>query len=316
MKKMHPIKTASIYVLYYLSVIIEFVVNPIFWFQILFQNIGQVVITVRCKFAGKEKNDAPEIVMSLPFVGTWQALAGDVTPKKSHSWYAVTQRYAYDLVAVDDEGQVHSGRGTKLDQYYTWGREVLAPADGEVVQVVDGNRDKQCPRSGWIGLWTRDFRGNFVIIRHTENRFSFLAHFQKGSITVRKGDTVRQGDRLGLAGNSGHTTEPHVHFHVQDRANFYLANGVPIRFRNFSRKTEDEKQPNAISEGYITNESLIAPLPEGAEGQIEDKVEIPGISITDLLYSVIMAACFVYAIQSLIDSYLDLVNYLVKLATG
>ncbi|NIR50220.1 M23 family metallopeptidase [candidate division KSB1 bacterium] len=101
-----------------------------------------------------------------------------------------------------------------------------------VVQVVNHVRDFPHPRpdSGRVDWKTLDFRGNFVVIKHAEDEYSFLAHLLKKSICVKKGERVRQGQLIGLCGNSGHLTEPHLHFHIQDRANFYTSVSLPIQF--------------------------------------------------------------------------------------
>lgn len=171
-----------------------------------------------------------EVRYTLPFGGEWLVSGGGVTQGTSHSWELAAQRFAYDFLAVDAEGRSHAGDGTRLEDYLAYGRPVLAPADGMVVDVCDGVRDAPGPGTGWLDWRAADFRGNWVTLRHAEGEYSFLAHLVPGSVRVRPGDRVRRGDTLGLCGNSGHSTEPHLHFQVQDGPDFFGAAGLPVAF--------------------------------------------------------------------------------------
>jgi murein DD-endopeptidase MepM/ murein hydrolase activator NlpD len=86
-----------------------------------------------------------------------------------------------------------------------------------------------------------DPAGNHVVIKVADREYVLIAHMQAGSLTVSEGDTVEQGQEIGLVGNSGNTSEPHIHIHVQDKPTFdpsatglllkfssYLANGLVV----------------------------------------------------------------------------------------
>ena len=167
---------------------------------------------------------------TLPFEGEWLVTRGGVTPGTSHSWGLAAQRFAYDFVVADAERRSHAGDGTRLEDYLAYGRPVLAPADGTVVGMSDGVRDAPRPGTGWLDWRARDFRDNWVVLRHGEGEYSLLAHLVPGSLRVRPGDRVRRGDVLGLCGSSGHSTEPHLHFQLQDHADFFRAAGLPVAF--------------------------------------------------------------------------------------
>jgi len=116
---------------------------------------------------------------------------------------------------------------------------VLSPAKGIVVKVQYSINDYERVGDYSIDWKTLDFRGNFIIIQHGKKEFGFLAHFRNESIKVNEGEAVKRGQLLGLCGNSGHSTEPHIHFHLQDNKNFWLGTGLPIRFRKVSRKYKE-----------------------------------------------------------------------------
>jgi murein DD-endopeptidase MepM/ murein hydrolase activator NlpD len=137
------------------------------------------------------------------------------------------QRWAYDLL-VTKSGMSFQGDGTRLDDYYVYGRAVFAPAAGVVVEVRDSEPDAE------VGHWQlRRASGNHVIVRVASNEFLFIAHLQRGSIAVAPGERVRAGQPIGRVGNSGNTSEPHLHLHLQDTPTPYLGEGIPLYFRTY-----------------------------------------------------------------------------------
>lgn len=106
----------------------------------------------------------------------------------------------------------------------TPGRRAPVPA-GRVVAAVDSIPDNEPGRMNREAV-----AGNHVIIDHGNGEFSLLAHFRQGSLTVEEGDRVGRGDRLGACGNS---SEPHVHYQLQDGPEFGEAAGLPTQFRSY-----------------------------------------------------------------------------------
>jgi len=129
-------------------------------------------------------------------------------------------RYGLDLMMVDPAGRRHRGAGTRPEDYLIFGSPVLAPADGVVIDRIDGRIDSP------IGQMTADFDayqrtkdlrlfgGNFVIIDHGHGEISYLAHLRQGSVRVQKGDRVRAGQQIAQVGNSGDSLEPHLHYQI------------------------------------------------------------------------------------------------------
>jgi len=147
----------------------------------------------------------------LPFEGQWMVLWGGDSSELNHHHDLPNQRFAFDFVVVDAAGRSHRGEGKENKDYYAFGQPVLAPADGVVTDVVTGVRDNT------PGSMNPAFAGgNSVVIMHREHEVSVLGHLQQGSIRVKRGDKVKRGQLLGLCGNSGYSSEPHIHFHVQN----------------------------------------------------------------------------------------------------
>jgi len=221
--------------------------NPLQVTQIIAQIVGQAIITSRR--ALPDERYVQKTRYTLPFRGEWLVYNGGITPADSHSWDVPTQRYAYDFVIADAALRRHSGDGRALTDYFCYGQDVIAPADGEIITVRDGVRNAPRPGSGWVDFLAPDFRGNFVVIKHAEDEYSFLAHLIPGSIVVGAGQRVRRGQVIGRCGNSGHSGEPHLHFHVQDRPSFWLGAGLPVQFDALIVNGAPQDQPRYLTRG-------------------------------------------------------------------
>lgn len=133
-----------------------------------------------------------------------------------------------------------------------------APGTGRVVAVHDGVADNR-PRAGTN---TRQPAGNSIVIDLGRGEYAVLAHFQKGSVRVAKGDKLTSGQVLGLTGHSGNSSEPHIHFHVQDSPEFDPGGptGVPVEFESY------EADGAAQARGTPTGGRFVRPLPRGTTG--------------------------------------------------
>jgi len=173
----------------------------------------------------------------LPFDGRWHAVAGPLG--YNHSGYSYMMN-AWDLVKVDERGRSFSGDPRKLESYYTYEASVFACADGEVYEVRDEFDDH---RIGGIG---RLKEGNRVLIRHAHGERSVIGHLKKGTITVKAGDKVKQGQLIGRIGNNGHSVRPHIHFAVYDADGISL----PVTFHNFQVIDKGALKP--VEKGRLT----------------------------------------------------------------
>jgi hypothetical protein len=94
-----------------------------------------------------------------------------------------------------------------------------------------------------IAKGTASLTGNYVLIDHGQNEFSFSAHLQPGSVRVHKADAVKAGDVIGKLGSSGNSTEPHLHFQLTDKGDSLLAAGIPVNFSNITIQWADVPRP-------------------------------------------------------------------------
>jgi hypothetical protein len=168
-----------------------------------------------------------QVAFRLPLDGPITVAWGGPTPAVNYHAVIPDQRWAYDLL-VTSNGRSYREDGSRLEHYYVYGRPVRAPADGTVHMVHDGEPER--PIGHWQFVRTA---GNHVVLEVAPSEFLFIAHMQPGSITVAPGDRVMAGHVLGLVGNTGNSSEPHVHLHLQDTPTQYLGEGIPFLFHGY-----------------------------------------------------------------------------------
>lgn len=183
----------------------------------------------------------------LPFWGTWtvtQGHNGEHTHKDD--W-----RYAWDFEITDTEGKTYSGTGDLPGDYYCYDKDVVAPADGTVEEVVQDIDDNIIGEVNLVHNW-----GNTVVIKHADDLFSKMSHLKKGSVQVQKGEHVVAGQVVAKAGNSGRSPYPHLHFQFQATpyigsktlyypfAQYLKYNGRIPELKNYAVPEKDEKVSN------------------------------------------------------------------------
>lgn len=152
-----------------------------------------------------------------------------------HSGYP--NQYAIDVNGLTPNyGAMHKD-SEDLDAYATWGRQVIAPADGQVVYArndVPDNLPGTAAESTYSKLPDpmHATAGNAVVISHGKGEYSVVMHMQKDSVKVTKGQSVKRGDPIGLIGNSGDSFGPHLHFQVQTGPELFRHPTVPVKFEN------------------------------------------------------------------------------------
>lgn len=143
---------------------------------------------------------------SLPFHGKWsinQGFNGEITHKDA--W-----KYAWDFVIVDTEKKEFRNEGNFVEDYYCYNKPIIAPADGTVIEIIDGIEDNTIGEINIKQNW-----GNSIVIFHGYGIYSQCSHIKSGSFKVTKGMFVKQGQVLANVGNSGRSPFPHLHFQFQ-----------------------------------------------------------------------------------------------------
>ena len=204
------------------------------------------------------QNGKPLIIGS-PLRGRWIAVNG-FSNDTGHRRAAIPidgaaripQRFATDWVKLGDDGLIaRNGDLSQNANYYTYGAEALAVADGVVVGAKDGipeNVPQTKARAVPITLET--IAGNYVLLDIGGGRFASYAHFQPNSLKVKVGDRVKRGQVLGLVGNSGNSDLPHLHFHLTDAASTLGAEGVPYVFKSFVMQGVLKSNTEIIKGGF------------------------------------------------------------------
>lgn len=165
--------------------------------------------------------------LRLPFDDEIFVFWGGRSVEQNYHAIDANQRFAYDLLMMKDDAS-HAGEGRRNEDYFCFGKSVLAPGEGTVVEVIDGVHDNVPGQMN-----PEQVTGNRVVIDHGNGEHSLLAHFRNGSLKMKKGDRVRAGQTLGECGNSGNSSEPHLHYQLQDGPRFGVSAGLPPQFNDY-----------------------------------------------------------------------------------
>jgi hypothetical protein len=138
-------------------------------------------------------------------------------------------RYSYDFVLLGADDSLHTGGGAEHAQWNGWEAEVRAPAAGRVVAATGEHPDDGSFDIGKLCADELVMYGNVVVIDHGNGEMSVLAHLRQGSVAVRAGDQVRQGDVVARVGSSGSSLFPHLHYQLVTGVG-HGAEGLPSYF--------------------------------------------------------------------------------------
>ena len=177
-----------------------------------------------------------------------------------HRW-AIPEEFALDIAKLGGDGLSHKGDGTRFEDYYAYGADILAAAGGRVVGVANDQSEDpttmqrpdesqqayfarvQKDQAGRLAKGMTAVTGNYVMIDHGKSEYSLYAHLQPGSVRVRVGDQLKAGDVIGKLGSFGNSTEPHLHFHVCDSDDPLMSAGIPVNFSNVTIQWADVPRP-------------------------------------------------------------------------
>ncbi|MBW6438844.1 M23 family metallopeptidase [Actinoplanes hulinensis] len=190
------------------------------------------------------RSERDPVELAAPVRGRWVAVNGPGTAVPSHGVRAYGQMYAVDLLQPSPDAPASIGwslRTRAPESFPCFGAPVLSMADGTVERVTASRRDHRS-RDTWptllwmmtVEAFARELAGasailgNHVIVRHDDETFSVYAHLRRGSARIRTGDRVTAGQQLAEVGNTGNTSEPHLHVQLMDGPRPTAAAGVPM----------------------------------------------------------------------------------------
>lgn len=187
-------------------------------------NFDLLVVKYPVSISRVQPSVAVRLPADVPLRVGW---GGDSLEANYHAAYP-DQRWAYDLMV-----EPFFTGSDRLEDYGCWGVPVVAPASGRVVSARDGLPDE---KPGHISNNFEAPSGNHVVIELPTGTYLEVAHLQRGSVSVKEGERVEEGQPLGRCGNSGNTSEPHIHIHHQrqhpDYGEGVLIEGLPLYFRD------------------------------------------------------------------------------------
>jgi len=203
--------------------------------------------------------DLPQTSLTLPVKGRWWIAGGHTNFEPHRRGRLPSTVYAYDFIQLGIDCRSFRNSGTRNEDYYAFGAPVLAAADGIVEKVAEGYEENapSCTPSRNIDKYLRSdipMVGNHVVIKHCQGEYTLYAHLQP-RLLVRAGDYVVRGQELGLLGNSGESTEPHLHFHLADGPGLD-SGGIPIQFENW-KEDAFSLSPGIVNRGAILSREVI-----------------------------------------------------------
>jgi murein DD-endopeptidase MepM/ murein hydrolase activator NlpD len=176
----------------------------------------------------------------------------------------ISQRFAIDWVQLNADGKTYQGDSEDNKNYRAYGAEIFAVADGVVTQTKDGIPQNIPNNPPVVPITLETIGGNHVIMEIGDGLYAFYAHLQPGSLRVKVGDKVHRGQVLGLLGNSGNSSEPHLHFHICNVNSELACEGLPYAFATYELQGKGE--------GWKPSDSHGAPVKQEMEIPTADEV--------------------------------------------
>lgn len=153
-----------------------------------------------------------------------------------------SMEFAIDMAQYNKEQKLSFKENMQMEDYVIYGKDILAIADGEVIDchhsipiTTSWVWEERLPYFKIYGLASQF--GNYVIIQHENGESSFYGHMIVDSLTVKKGDRVKQGQVIGKVGHTGLSNCPHLHFQLMDKPDILTGRGLPCSFTNIKDVT-------------------------------------------------------------------------------
>lgn len=199
-------------------------------------------------------NKEPLLIIGPPLSGDrWIAavVGGEGYHRKTvmplNGRWVAPERWAVDYIRLDEKNRLLTGDLSRNESYPQYEQKVLAVRDGTILDVKDGMPDLTPPNMPQNP--TIQSAGGNCVLQDIGNGFAaFYAHFSPGSIKVARGERVRKGQVLGLLGNSGNSSGPHLHFHIVKGRLGIAANGFPYVVDSFKLKGQADSKDGLQTE--------------------------------------------------------------------
>jgi murein DD-endopeptidase len=177
----------------------------------------------------------------------------------------IAERFAIDWVKIGPNGNTYHDDEHRNESYWAFGQPVHSVASGEVVATVDSIADNT-PHAPVPPITLANIAGNYVTVRIGPNRYATYAHLKRGSVRVGVGARVAAGEVVGLLGNTGQSTAPHLHFQITDSESVLASEGVPFvfdrfRFLGYANDFEEAKHPNGPRRRELPVDGEVIGLP-------------------------------------------------------
>jgi hypothetical protein len=251
-------------------------IGPLYLLGVLLVVLSVVGMRVQGR-RQRPRSEREPLLVASPVVGRWRGLNSPASSVPSHT-HRLAQTYAIDITHEPEGAPPRAldplwAPMRRPAAFPSFGQDVLAPFDGEVIAVHGTSRDHlsrlSLPGIAYMFLEgsvrslgaPRHLLGNHVLLRATgegtaDGAVAVLAHLRRGSLAVEVGEQVRAGQVLGQCGNSGNSSDPHVHFQLMDGPDIETATGLPFVWSYLDESGEPRR-------GVPANEELFTPLEQG-----------------------------------------------------
>jgi len=202
--------------------------------------LAEMVFWMLRRMFGAKLDDLEPIPTEVPVTGDWQALNSPANRVPSHGIRWGGQSHAIDIITSGPKPRFGASGFNRPQEFAAFDAPIFAPVEGTVVRTVDARRDHRA-RNGVLGLifllieqvmlsfLPPSFTfGNNIVLELAPGRYAQLCHLRRGSLNVEPGDRVHIGQQLARCGNSGNSTQPHLHFQLMDSLSPNKARGLPF----------------------------------------------------------------------------------------
>jgi murein DD-endopeptidase MepM/ murein hydrolase activator NlpD len=196
---------------------------------------------------------------TFPVKGCWFMKAYPETGRLDHHRFGVSNEFGVDLLKLGADGELFKNNGILASDWYSYGEMVFAAASGKVAMVHTtavqewtrfhptdceseddfqqrALRQAQAALAGDVLDWAA---GNYIVIEHSGGEFSSYLHLKEGSVRVKEGDEVKEGDHIAEVGNTGDSYGAHLHFQITNSKDLINGRSLPFSFKGISVDLEE-----------------------------------------------------------------------------